>query len=288
MKIEAKNLQLALTQAAKQLECSVMDLEYEIIQNPKSGFLGFFSKNAIIEVRTKKKSKKDFNKNSSKKSSEPKNEYLEKTRKSSVNFAKEQKNEEQNKAKEEKPYTITNTTSKPKYTVKNDAIFDSFHQESKEESKENIMSEIKLGLERLLKAGEFKIELSELSLQDDNSIYIKLDGEDAALLIGKEGYRYKALSYLLHNWLNPRYKLFIRLEISEFLKNQTQGIEFYLKGIIEKVESTGRAQTKPLDGVLVKIALEKLREYFPNKYVGIRQQNDQKFVIVNDFLKKDE
>ncbi|HHY2378617.1 TPA: Jag N-terminal domain-containing protein, partial [Campylobacter jejuni] len=50
----------------------------------------------------------------------------------------------------------------------------------------------------------------------------------------------------------------------------------------------GRGQTKPLDGVLIKIALEQLRAEFPDKYVGIKQNNDQRFVVINDFFKKDE
>ena len=177
---------------------------------------------------------------------------------------------------------------KSKYVVKDDEIFNSFHKESVPNPKLYI-DEIRIQLDKLIKAGEFGVKITELSVYDKDSIYIKLEGEDAALLIGKEAYRYKALSYLLHNWINSRYNLLIRLEIADFLRNQSQSMDFYLQGIIERVEATGRAQTKPLDGVLVKLALEKLRERFPNKYVGIRQNDDdEKFVIINDFFKKDE
>ncbi len=37
---------------------------------------------------------------------------------------------------------------------------------------------------------------------------------------------------------------------------------------------------------MIKIALEKLRAEFPNKYVGIKQNNDQRYVVINDFFKK--
>lgn len=59
MKIEAIDLQSALTEASRSLECSVMDLEYEIIQHPRKGFFGFGRKKAIIEAKAKKK---DFEK----------------------------------------------------------------------------------------------------------------------------------------------------------------------------------------------------------------------------------
>nr|WP_316248785.1 hypothetical protein [Campylobacter fetus] len=38
----------------------------------------------------------------------------------------------------------------------------------------------------------------------------------------------------------------------------------------------------------LKLALEKLRERFPDKYVAIKQNDDQRYIVVNDFLKKNE
>ena len=139
---------------------------------------------------------------------------------------------------------------------------------------------------RLFKASCFEIDKVEVSKFNDETVLIEIDGADAALLIGKEGYRYKAISYMLYNWLNSKYNLAIRLEIAQFLQNQEAMMDQYLNGVIERVQNSGRAQTKPLDGVLVKIALEKLREKFPDKYVGIKSGNDGKFVVVNDFFKK--
>ena len=151
---------------------------------------------------------------------------------------------------------------------------------------DKILPGIKEGMTRLFKASCFEIDKVEVSKFNDETVLIELDGADAALLIGKEGYRYKAISYMLYNWLNSKYNLAIRLEIAQFLQNQEAMMDQYLNGVIERVQNSGRAQTKPLDGVLVKIALEKLREKFPDKYVGIKSGNDGKFVVVNDFFKK--
>lgn len=151
---------------------------------------------------------------------------------------------------------------------------------------DKILPEIKEGMTRLFKASCFEIDKVEVSKFNDETVLIELDGADAALLIGKEGYRYKAISYMLYNWLNSKYNFAIRLEIAQFLQNQEAMMDQYLNGVIERVQNSGRAQTKPLDGVLVKIALEKLREKFPDKYVGIKSGNDGKFVVVNDFFKK--
>lgn len=166
------------------------------------------------------------------------------------------------KVKEEKKETKTKSVKEPNY------------------------DEIKQGLKKLFDSSYFDIDKINVKKFDKDTILIELDGKDAALLIGKEGYRYKALSYLLYNWINLKYGYSIRLEISQFLKNQETMIKNYLENIITKVETHGKAQTKPLDGILVKIALEQLREKFPNKYVGIKQNSNGKYIVINDFHKK--
>ena len=212
--------------------------------------------------------------------------------------------DEQKEQKEQKETKGTKEPQASKSAPKNildTSIIENFNQTDEEnapqalqkEKKEKvvidfdkILPEIKEGMTRLFKASCFEIDKVEVSKFNDETVLIELDGADAALLIGKEGYRYKAISYMLYNWLNSKYNLAIRLEIAQFLQNQEAMMDQYLNGVIERVQNSGRAQTKPLDGVLVKIALEKLREKFPDKYVGIKSGNDGKFVVVNDFFKK--
>ncbi|EFW5251729.1 Jag N-terminal domain-containing protein [Campylobacter upsaliensis] len=293
MKIEAKDLQSALTEASIKLECSVVDLEYTILQQHKSGFLGFGRKSAIIEVEVKRYKKKHFKKeNKPNFRNEEKSNHFQKTDKVVKTENEFKKNESKiRKMEENEPKTEVKMESskKEKYVVKSDAIFDSFHKEDHtSRNQDDLLDEIKIQLERLLKISCFQISLKEIKMYDENCIFIRLDGEDSALLIGKEAHRYKAFSYLLHNWINLKYNLLVRLEIAEFLEKQIRGMQFYLQGVAEKIKQSGRGQTKPLDGVLIKIALEELRAMFPHKYVGIKQNGEQRFVVVNDFVKKDE
>lgn len=268
MKIEAKDLQSALIEASTQLECSVVDLKYHIIQHHRGGFLGFGRRNAIIEVETRYKIKKKIPKK------EVKIFYKGEERKP-VEFKKEGRLE------------ATYNASEEKYIVKNEAIFDSFHKEDMSAKKlEDIRQEIKFELEKLLESLSFNIHLVDIKILDDVCVFIHIDGEDAPLMIGKEAHRYKALSYILHYWISLKYNLFVRLEIAQFLEKQTQALNFYLQTVIEKIEQNGRGQTKPLDGVLIKIALEELRAKFPNKYVAIKQNGDQKFIVINDFYER--
>lgn len=247
------------------------------------------------------------NRNKKKKQAEPKQTLSEKNE----NLAQNAFGENAVATDESKPEFIIKRLDEPvvlhKHESKNildTSIIDNFNVEisseepnkklpEKEEKKpkepinfDEILPTIKADLTKLLDASCFNITKIDVSKFNDECVLVELDGEDAALLIGKEGYRYKAISYLLHNWLNSKYNLLVRLEIAEFLKNQEAMIEQYLSSVIERIEANGKAQTKPLDGVLVKIALEKLRERFPEKYVGIKSNGNEKFVVVNEFFKK--
>ncbi len=226
IKIVAQTLEEAYKKASVALDCSVVDLEIDILQSPSRGFLGLFAKEAIINARYKNEQNED--------------EELEHKRK------------------------IFSQTISPQ-----------------------AQEEISEGVDELLKNSCFKAHVSEVKiLEGEKGVYIKLDGEDAALLIGKEGYRYKALSYMIYNWIKIKYNLTSTLEIASFLETQETMIENYLNSLDDKIKESGRAQTKPLDGILVKIALENLRARYPDKYVAIRTlKNGKKIIIVNEYKK---
>ena len=288
VKIESKSLEAAYSQAAEKLGCSVTQLQVEIVQHPSSGLLGFFSKSAII-VATRK--------------TEPQSAVPIKEKKAEAEEASavaEKVYDE--KATEEEPVMprqrILNDTILPESFVTDqdeedeqndyieDAIEGMFDDEEEEafEDIEAIALEVKEQINALFATICFELNEIEVSVYDENTLMIDFNGPDAALLIGKEGYRYKALSYMIFNWINAKYGLQLRLEIAEFLKNQEESITRYLVGVCESIDRDGRAQTKILDGVLVQIALKQLRDQYPDKYVAIRSTRDgSKFIIVNGY-----
>ena len=167
-------------------------------------------------------------------------------------------------------------------SVRNSQAVDNFFEECCKPSE--VAAEIKEKIDALFKHACFDIDEIKVCEHDDKTILVEFTGKDAALLIGKEGYRYKALSYMLYNWINATYQLQLRLEIAEFLKNQEEMICKYLEGVYVNINRDGRAQTKILDGVLVQIALRELRGSYPDKYVAIRSTRDgAKFIIINSF-----
>ncbi|WP_442765122.1 Jag N-terminal domain-containing protein [Sulfurospirillum cavolei] len=316
IRVEAETLQEAYSKAAGELSCSVVDLEINIIQNGSGGFLGLFKKKAIIEVQRKGAHKPHFKEREEREVKEPTEhqrggetpsdasfDERKEFQKRSKNRRHRTKNKEPFKEgvqerPERKPLSAKEmpVAHEPKFeqvkplrevrhTIASSVIDQNFHQEKREVN--DILDEVRQNIKNLFKYGCFTLDTPLVSKYDEETILIEFSGEDAALLIGKEGYRYKALSYLLYNWINLKYGLNIRLEIAEFLKNQEEMIEKYLVPVIERIRNTGKGQTKILDGVLIKIALEALRTEFPEKYVGIKSGKDGgKFIVVNDFNRK--
>jgi len=275
-KVEAPTLEEAYQKASQMLECSISELQCEVVQHPTKGILEFMKRDAIIVASCKNSVSKSRTK---------------KERNTSAPTAEESVASEIITTVKEKSIVDT-TPVKP--TFEKDAVMDSFfeadHENEEVEEESVAYDELALMIEdqlkELLSHSCFEIDVVEVDVRD-NTALIFIDGDDAALLIGKEGYRYNALSYMLFNWLHTKYELFIKLEIAEFLTSQQEMIRNYIKPVIENVEKNGKGKTRSLDGILVQIALEQLREAFPNKYIAVKTGREgNKFVVVNEFNNK--
>ncbi|WP_367695666.1 Jag N-terminal domain-containing protein [Helicobacter pylori] len=257
IEIKAKTLEEALIQASIALNCPIINLQYEVIQTPSKGFLSIGKKEAIILAGVKESVK------------EVKEESVKETNTKEIHQNAEEKKQ---KLEIETPQEEKITPKPPKKNLKEES-----HSGDK-------LHEIKQELKDLFSHLPYKINKVEVSLYEPGVLLIDIDGEDSALLIGEKGYRYKALSYLLFNWIHPTYGYSIRLEISTFLQNQEKVMETQLQSVIMTVHEVGKGQMKAPDGVLTYIALKKLRKAFPNKYVSIKTNlNDEKYIVINDF-----
>ncbi|WRB91317.1 Jag N-terminal domain-containing protein [Helicobacter pylori] len=257
IEIKAKTLEEALIQASIALNCPIINLQYEVIQTPSKGFLSIGKKEAIILAGVKESVK------------EVKEESVKETNTKEIHQSAEEKKQ---KLEIETPQEEIITPKPPKKNPKEES-----HNGDK-------LHEIKQELKDLFSHLPYKINKVEVSLYEPGVLLIDIDGEDSALLIGEKGYRYKALSYLLFNWIHPAYGYNIRLEISTFLQNQEKVMDTQLQSTIMTVHEVGKGQMKAPDGVLTYIALKKLRKAFPNKYVSIKTNlNDEKYIVINDF-----
>ncbi|GHQ79908.1 SpoIIIJ-associated protein [Helicobacter pylori] len=257
IEIKAKTLEEALIQASIALNCPIINLQYEVIQTPSKGFLNIGKKEAIILAGVKESVK------------EIQEESVKETNTKETHQSTEEKKQN---SEIETPQEKITTPKPPKKNLKEES-----HNGDK-------LHEIKQELKDLFSHLPYKINKVEVSLYEPGVLLIDIDGEDSALLIGEKGYRYKALSYLLSNWIHPAYGYNILLEISTFLQNQEKVVDTQLQNTIMTVHEVGKGQMKAPDGVLTYIALKKLRKAFPNKYVSIKTNlNDEKYIVINDF-----
>lgn len=272
-KIEAPSLELAYAKAAAEFECSVTMLQVEIVQFPSKGILGLFKKSAIIVANLPVVSAPIVEK------------------KPSIPVISEEIHEEEVEHRGSMHNDVllsesfaTEQEDEPDEDEE-DIYGDYDDQDDYEElSVEECALEVKEKINELFKSICFDLHEINVSAYDENTLLVEITGLDSALMIGKEGYRYKALSYMLFNWINAVYGLQLRLEIAEFLKNQEESISRYLVGVCESIEREGRGQTKTLDGVLVQIALKQLRDRYPDRYVAIRSTRDGgKFIVINSY-----
>lgn len=320
IKIEADTLEKAYENAAASLKCSVTELVTEVVQHPKVGYFGLFKKTAII-VATRDVNKKSMfatrqNETTTVEAEEPKiakSKFLRpKFKKESEEKETKEKHIEDKEPKSSKiaktlqvnkvksafnsilgsaipPVSFVNDQDEDEEDLKSGLSYtadydDEFDEDSDELNMNQIVQSIDKEINSLFDLTCFEIDKIDVSVYDEETVLVEFKGEDAALLIGKEGYRYKAISYMLFNWINLKYKVQIRLEIAEFLKNQEESVSRYIESVCDIVDKDGRAQTKILDGVLVQIALKELREKYPQKYVVIRSTRDGlKYIIVNDY-----
>ncbi|BFU78114.1 Jag N-terminal domain-containing protein [Arcobacter sp. 15-2] len=273
---EAKTLEAVYEKASKTLQCSITNLEIEIKQAPSKGFFGFFSKNAIISAQIK-----NLDNTATTKSTKNTNTTVETLSSRLDTLNKESKNK-----KIEVPKMVQQ--------IKSETLFDEFYTAEKTDlhetptvksSQSELSKEIEIEINSLFSNLCYDIDKIEVSIIDDEkTVYVEFSGADSALLIGKEGYRYKALSYILFNWINEKYGLMLRLEVAHFLANQETAIYAYLDPVIETIKSEGFFKTKVLDGILVHIALTKLRDEFPDKYVAVKTtQKGEKYILVNEY-----
>lgn len=253
--IEAQSLEAAYEEASRHFDCSITALDIVVVRHPKKGFLGLMSQKAIIVAKRKEESA-PLTQMPPVKAEEPQ-----------VTVVREERVDDGFIDDEE-----------------DDAYDYDDYESDEEDDLDAIAEEVEAKLNHLFETVCFELEPVGVSVYDDNTLLVSFRGEDAALLIGKEGYRYKALSYMLFNWINAEYQLQLRLEIAEFLQNQEESVARYLAGVFDNIDRDGHAQTRVLDGVLVQIALKQLRDRYHDKYVAIRTTRDGgKYIIINDY-----
>lgn len=236
IRVSAKTVDDAITEAMIQLGVTSDKLEYEVIEKGSAGFLGIGMKQAVIEAKRKPEAveeveeikfdisleKKKINKKETKKATNKEKKQLESDVKenSQEETKAEQKDSEKDK-KEEVP------------AVKSEIVTVKITEESK--------NAVEAFLADTLKAMGMEVEITS-SIEEDGSLSVNMNGENMGILIGKRGQTLDSLQYLANRVANKHQDGFVRvkLDTENYRARREETLKHLAKNIAHKVKRNRR------------------------------------------------
>lgn len=233
IKVSAKTVSDAIIEASIQLETSSDNIEYEVLENGSSGFLGFGSKPAVIRARKK--------------------ESVEDILDTPLYAAQESVVKKEEKPVKKEPVrkeSIKKETVKKDIFKKEPAYKESFEEvrEVREPvkvskapaNKEEVEKSAYEFLQGVFKAMEMNVEIkAEFS---DDTLSVDLNGDDMGVLIGKRGQTLDSLQYLTSLVVNKGKASYtrVKLDTENYRNRRKETLENLARNIAFKVKKTKR------------------------------------------------
>lgn len=236
IRVSAKTVDDAITEALIQLGVTSDKLEYEVIEKGSAGFLGIGMKQAVIEARRKP-------------------EETEEEQEIKFDFSLDEKKEEKKApAKEVKEEKTEKKAEKPAVEVKEEAIVE---KEVKAEATEEkapekreivtarVTDESKAAVEAFLadtlNAMGMKVELTS-KVEEDGSLSVEMKGDNMGILIGKRGQTVDSLQYLANRVANKHQEGYVRvkLDTENYRARREETLKHLAKNIAHKVKRNRR------------------------------------------------
>ncbi len=237
IRVSAKTVDDAITEALIQLGVTSDKLEYEVIEKGSAGFLGIGMKQAVIEARRKP---------------EEAAEEPDITFDFSIDEKKEPEKEIKKDTKKEKK-DVKEQTEIPKEVVKEKAE-ERNNSETEEIEKastkreivtvrvtEEAKSAVEGFLADTLKAMGMEVELTSV-IEEDGSLTVDMKGENMGILIGKRGQTLDSLQYLANRVANKHQDGYIRvkLDTENYRARREETLKHLAKNIAHKVKRNRR------------------------------------------------
>ena len=237
--VTAKTVKDAILEASLKLETFRDNIEYEVIEEGSTGFLGFGSKKAIIKAR-KKVAVEDILKEEVKEEKPAKKEKRE--------FKKEKKERPERKEfRQEEPVAVKEETTvaaepaaepvqEAPVEVKKERKVVPLTPEEKEEAKEKAVKFLK----DVFASIEMEVEVH--AEFEDEVLTVEMSGEDMGVLIGKRGQTLDSLQYLTSLVVNKGKSGYVRVKVDteNYRSRRKETLENLAKNIAYKVKRTRR------------------------------------------------
>mgnify|MGYP002770629745 FL=1 len=271
IRVSAKTVDDAITEALIQLGVTSDRLEYEVIEKGSAGFLGIGMKQAVIEARRKPEPKEE-------KVEEPVVEEPVRVEPKKVEAVQPQKAASEKKADEPQK--------------------DAFEKAVEKEVKEEVKKETKLVevqpqtikavedfLKNTMKAMDMEVEL-KTEIDQDGALCVDMSGEHMGILIGKRGQTLDSLQYLANRVANKHQEGYVRvkLDTENYRARREETLRHLAKNIAHKVKRNRRpVALEPMNPYERRIIHSALQS---DPYVMTHSEGEEPFRKVVITLKK--
>ena len=292
IRVSAKTVDDAITEAIIQLGVTSDQLEYEVIEKGSSGFLGIGMKQAVIEAGRK----------DGRVSSEEKREKIsfdlkpeEPSKDGGLKKFDKEKNKQKPKNKPEYKKTDKPKKISQEKVVDQPKEVDVATEDSPKEKpeKEVVVVEItdttKKEVEKFLvdtlKAMSLEVKVS-VSVDDDNTLCVDLEGENMGIIIGKRGQTLDSLQYLANRVANKYQDEYIRVKVDteNYRSRRDETLTRLAKNLAHKVKRTRRpVSLEPMNPYERRIIHSVLQS---NPHVNTHSEGDEPYRKVVITLKR--
>ena len=271
IRVSAKTVDDAITEALIQLGVTSDRLEYEVIEKGSAGFLGIGMKQAVIEARRKPEPKEE-------KIEEPVVEEPVKAEPKKVETVQPQKAAAEKKADE------------PQKTAFEKAVEKEVKEEVKKETKlvevqPQTIEAVEDFLKNTMKAMDMEVEL-KTEIDQDGALCVDMSGEHMGILIGKRGQTLDSLQYLANRVANKHQEGYVRvkLDTENYRARREETLRHLAKNIAHKVKRNRRpVALEPMNPYERRIIHSALQS---DPYVMTHSEGEEPFRKVVITLKK--
>ena len=227
IRVSAKTVDDAITEALIQLGVTSDRLEYEVIEKGSAGFLGIGMKQAVIEARRKPEPKEE-------KVEEPVVEEPVKAEPKKVEAVQPQKAAAEKKADEPQKAAFEKVVEKE--------VKEEVKKETKlVEVQPQTIEAVEDFLKNTMKAMDMEVEL-KTEIDQDGALCVDMSGEHMGILIGKRGQTLDSLQYLANRVANKHHEGYVRvkLDTENYRARREETLRHLAKNIAHKVKRNRR------------------------------------------------
>lgn len=229
IRVSAKTVDDAITEALIQLGVTSDRLEYEVIEKGSPGFLGIGMKQAVIEARRKPEPEPEPEQEEI--SVKPEKPEIKETEKEAPVSAKKERSEK--KPKKEKEVKEIKEEAKPEEPKREETVL--------AEVQDVTIQAVEEFLRNTLNAMDMEVEIKS-EIDSDGALSINMTGEHMGILIGKRGQTLDALQYLANRVANKQQEGYVRvkLDTENYRARREETLRHLAKNIAHKVKRTRR------------------------------------------------